>query len=202
MNPIPVNLAVEDPLSEAVLRRLLAGVAGKYAIGTVYGHTGFGYLRKTVRGWNHAARGVPFVLLTDLDKYSCPPELLQDWLNQPQHPSLLFRVAVREVEAWLLADRNNIAAFLGVPVDPESVADPKAALVNLARRSRRAEVRERVVPRRGSTARVGPDYNGCLGDFVRRTWNVEAAANMSHSLRRAVDRLRHFQPTWAGGPKV
>jgi len=30
------------------------------------------------------------------------------------HPNFLFRVAVREVEAWLLAHREGIARFLGI----------------------------------------------------------------------------------------
>ena len=65
MSPIPINLAVEDDLSEWVLRVLIDYVNREYSIGTTYGRNGFGYLRKTVRGWNTAARGIPFVLLTD-----------------------------------------------------------------------------------------------------------------------------------------
>ena len=45
MSAIPVNLAVEDDLSEAVLKRLLMHTARGFAIGTVYGHSGYGYLR-------------------------------------------------------------------------------------------------------------------------------------------------------------
>jgi hypothetical protein len=58
MTPIPLNLAVEDRLSESVLRPLLAEVNRRYVVGTVYGRDGFGYLRKTIAGWNHAPGGV------------------------------------------------------------------------------------------------------------------------------------------------
>ena len=99
MNPIPVNLAVEDDLSEAVLRRLLAHTGRGFAIGTVYGHSGYGYLRSTIHGWNRAARGIPILVLTDLDRYHCPPALIRDWIPLHQDPNLLLRIAVREIES-------------------------------------------------------------------------------------------------------
>src|SRR5580658_879547 len=100
MSVIPINLATEDELSEAVLRRLLGFAERGYEIGIVYRRGGFGYLRRTVRGWNRAAPGIPFMVLTDLDHHPCPRALIDDWLTEPQHPNFLFRVAVREVEAW------------------------------------------------------------------------------------------------------
>src|SRR5271163_4824291 len=111
MSPIPINLAVEDELSETVLRAILAFVDREYWIGTTYGRNGYGYLRRTITGWNRAAHGTPFVLLTDLDSSPCPSALIQEWLRVPLHPNLIFRVAVREVEAWLLADARNLARF-------------------------------------------------------------------------------------------
>lgn len=203
MSTIPVNLAIEDYLSEAVLRRLLAHANRAYSIGTVYGRSGFGYLRRTVHGWNRAARGIPFVLLTDLDRYQCPQALLNDWLQEPRHPNLVLRIAVREVESWLLADRANLAEFLAVPKRllprrVEALSDPKAVLIGLARRSRRRDVRERIVPRRGSTAQIGPDYNGCLMSFVMTNWDIGAAADESRSLSHTLARLRSFAPVWPG----
>ncbi len=201
MSIIPVNLAVEDQLSEAVLRRILSHVGRGYAVGTAYNRGGYGYLKKTVHGWNRAAASTPFVLLTDLDtRYACPLELIQDWLPVPRHENLLFRVAVREVEAWLLGDRVNFAKFLGVPEKdlPREVEtiDPKEALIRLARRSRRRDVRERIVPKPGSTARQGPDYNGCLIEFVYSGWDIEASGRECSSLRHALVRLRTFTPVW------
>ena len=114
MNPIPANLAIEDELSEAVLRRIIEHTGRGYAIGTAYGRSGFGYLKSTIGGWNRAAAGVPFVLLTDLDDFECPMALIEDWLAVPRSANLIFRVAVREVEAWLLADHTNFSRFLGV----------------------------------------------------------------------------------------
>jgi hypothetical protein len=198
---IPVNLAVEDELSETVLRRLLDHADRGYAVGAAYGRRGFGYLRGTIASWNRAARYRPIVLLTDLDSRPCPGELIESWLREPQHPNLIFRVAVREVEAWLLADRSNFARYLRVsekwlPENPDTLPDPKAALVDSARRSRSKELRERVVPKPGSTAKQGRDYNSCLSDFVRGDWKIREAATTSASLRRTVEKLNSFNPVW------
>jgi len=45
---IPINLAVEDPLSEAVLRAILRQSNRPYELGTCYCQGGYGYLKKTM----------------------------------------------------------------------------------------------------------------------------------------------------------
>ena len=186
MSPIPINLAIEDELSESVLRTVLEFVDRGYFVGTAYGRQGFGYLRKTALGWNAGAKGIPFVLLADLDNHACAPALIRDWLDVPVHPNLIFRVAIREVEAWLLADRINFAKFLVVsqakiPLTCDDLADPKREVVQLARVSRSRDIRERIAPRAGSTAQQGPDYNGCLVTFVKTVWDVQAACAVSQA---------------------
>jgi hypothetical protein len=200
MRLIPVNLAIEDELSEIVLRKVLKCL-NRYAVGNAHRRGGYGYLKKTIPAWNRAARGVPLIVLTDLDDCECPARLMANWLTVPRHPNLLFRVAVREVESWLLADRANFSRFLAVretliPTDSDSLADPKAALVKVAGRSRSKVTRDRIVPRRGSTAKQGPDYNACLGSFVRNDWDIQAAKAASPSLARTIDRLTAFNPVW------
>jgi hypothetical protein len=200
MNIVPVNLAVEDELSEAVLRAILSQLRG-YAVGVAYRRGGSGYLRRTIRGFNNAARGTPYVVLADLDRYQCPPALIRDWLSVPQHPNLVFRVAVREVEAWLLAHRSALASFLGIPEksiprDVDGLEDPKQTLIDLARRSRFRELRDAIAPRRESTARIGPDYNGRLSAFARKHWDARLAARSSASLQRTLRKLAAFRPTW------
>lgn len=202
MSPIPVHLAIEDDLSESVIRKLLRDTGRDYFIGTVFGRGGFGYLRSRADNWNAAAAaGTPILLLTDLDQHPCPPGLIQSWFHAELHQNLICRVAVREVESWLLADQLGFANFLGIspaqmPLRPDQIPHPKQFLVNLARRARIRALRESIVPRNGSTAVQGPDYNGCLGDFVRNHWNCNAAAELSPSLRRARERLMAFEPTW------
>ena len=180
--------------------RILDGIK-RYALGNRYRRGGNGYLRRTIAGWNRAATRTPFIVLTDLDSGECAPQLLSGWLPFPKHPNLLFRVAVREVESWLLADPVNLARFLGVPKSlmpamPDMIDNPKGALVNIARKSRSRDIRERIAPRVGSTAQQGPDYNGCLGYFVRSRWDFGAAQANSPSLARTVRRLSSFVPRW------
>ncbi len=198
---IPINLAVEDDLSDAVLRRLLSESARPYAAGPTYGRSGFGYLRSTIRGWNRAARGVPFIVLTDLDNDHCAPELIRNWLPEPKSPNLLLRVAVREVESWLLADKTNLAQYLGatssrLPSSPDTLPDPKGFLISLAKRSRSREVRARIAPKLGSTAKQGPEYNAALAVFVRDHWDIAASRLNSPSLARTIATLATFVPVW------
>jgi len=111
---------------------------------------------------------------------------------------MYFRVAVRAVESWLLADAERLATFLGVPAtsippDPDAESDPKRTLIGLAQRSRRSAIREDIVPRRGSGSRVGPGYAGRLIEFVLTAedrWRPSAAVQRSDSLRRCVEALR------------
>ena len=108
---------------------------------------------------------------------------------------MCFRIAVREIEAWLLADRRALAEFLEVPLArvpaaPERVADPKRAMVGLAARSRSMDVRRDMVPRPGSGREVGEAYDARLIEFVQRRWRPEEAAKRSESLRRALACLR------------
>ena len=131
----------------------------------------------------------------------CPGALIEDWLSVPKHDNLLFRVAVREIGAWLLADSKGLASYLAVkpglvPKSPEALPDPKRKLVELARKSRRKQIREDIVPRIGSTAKQGPGYSACLSEFVQSVWDVESAANSTASLRRTLDRLSVFRPVW------
>ncbi|WP_197673209.1 hypothetical protein [Leptolyngbya sp. O-77] len=125
----------------------------------------------------------------------------RDWLPCPKHPNLIFRVAVVEVEAWLLAHREAFAEFLGIsvnliPHNIDSEPDPKRLLIELTKRSRRRSLRDAIVPPQGSTAKIGRDYNGQLIQFVNQNWQANTARACSRSLDRAMNAIAHFEPTW------
>jgi hypothetical protein len=165
--------------------------------GLVYGKQGKPHLRERVSGYNNAARHVPWLILVDLDRDAdCAPPFAAQWLPRPA-PLLCFRVVVRAVEAWLLADVETLSGFLGVarsriPTHPEALDDPKAALVNLARASRRTAVRKDMVPREGSGRPVGPAYSSRLIEYVVNHWRPDVAAARAESLDRAIRCLRRL----------
>lgn len=201
MSDIPISLAVEDILSEAVLKEMLKQSHRSFAIGACLNRGGNGYIKKIVPGLNQAAKGMPYLVLTDLDNAECPLAIISNWLTAPKHPNLLFRVAVREVEAWLLAHREAFADFLDIsvnliPVNIDAIADPKQTLINLARKSPQKNLREGIVPDPNTTAKIGKDYNAQLIKFVHQSWKVESAIANSSSLQRTMNCLINFEPTW------
>jgi len=184
---IVISCAVEGPIDEAVLRRLTAEVG--VILGLVHSKNGKGRLLQRINGFNQAARHSHWVVLVDLDADAdCAPPFRSAWLPKPA-PNMCFRVAVHEVEAWLLADRERIADFLGVaiarvPADVETLPDPKRALVALASRSRRRDLREDLVPRPRSGRAVGPGYTTRMIEFIETHWRPDVAASSADSLRR------------------
>lgn len=82
---IPIHIAVEDFLSEMVLRVMLEQSGRQFAVGACLGRTGFGYLKKKIASFNKAARGIPFIILADLDQTECPPILINKWLPVPKN---------------------------------------------------------------------------------------------------------------------
>lgn len=193
---VTVAGAVEGPVDEAVLRKVLE-LAGAilYPLHIANGKQG---LLRRLAGFNHAAQHTPWVVLADLDHDAeCAPPARANWLPSPA-PFMQFRIVVRAVEAWLLADREAAASYLGVPpvripVDPESLDDPKETLVAIARRSRRREIREGLVPRPGSGRRVGPTYTSHMIAYAQSAWRPEVAEQSADSLRRFRLRLTALQ---------
>jgi hypothetical protein len=193
--PFHISAVVEGLVDETVLRRLVEQSGG--TLGPVYGKGGKQHIRQRLAGFNCAAQFSPWVVLVDLDDDGdCAPPFCTAWLPDPA-PRMCFRVAVREVEAWLFGDAEHLARFLGVsasriPMAPEAVPDPKGTMVTLARHSRRREIREDMVPRPGSGRPVGPAYASRLIEYVDAHWRPEVAAQRVDSLRRCRERLLHL----------
>lgn len=198
---ISLRLLVESALDETVLRRLLTET-GRYDIDACSTMGGKAKLKKAAPKYNAAALLYPYFLLVDLDNDECPPGLIEEWLPHGRSPNLVFRVAVHEVEAWLLADKTGLSEFLQVSAAvfprtlPDQISDPKRTLIEIARRSRSRQIREAIVPGPESTSRVGKDYNGILSQFVFRYWSIDAAIKNSPSLYRAYQSFVQFDPVY------
>lgn len=188
-----VYLAAEDAPGLAVGRKLVS----EQPILSVYNNggenaRGFSNLRKKTPNFDQmGAKGFPVLMLTDLDGDPCPSGKIADWLGRVPSRGFLFRLCVREVEAWLLADRAAMAAFLRIkedklPTAPESLADPKAVLIKLAQAAPR-KIRVGLTPI--GQAAIGPDYNELLSGFIADSWSIDRAAARAPSLKRARKRV-------------
>jgi hypothetical protein len=190
--PVVLTAAVEGLTDEVLLRRVCASVGA--IVGQVYGRYGKSYILTKLSGYNHSARFRHWIVLLDLNSDgNCAPEMIPHWLPAPSR-LMRLRVAVRELESWLLADPERIARFLGValagiPANPDSVTDPKRLMVELARGSRRRAIREDMVPNPGSGQPVGPAYASRMIEFILNSdygWRPDVAAGNSDSLRRCI----------------
>ncbi len=104
------------------------------------------YLLQRLPNYNKAAHFTPWFVVVDLDMDAqCPAQATGKWLANPAK-GMRLRVAVRAIEAWLMADRESMARFLAVApsriqhnidLDP----NPKETLINIARTSRNRSIR-------------------------------------------------------------
>lgn len=186
-----IYLVGEDEPTLAIGRKLV-GETPRLSIYREENGGGYGALKKKTPNYQQmGSRGLPVLMITDLDRSPCPPKLISDWLGQKPSPGFLFRICVREVEAWLLADRESIAAFLKISPQaittlPEQLSDPKAELIRLAQKAPRV-LRVGLTP--VGSATIGPDYNSILTAFIRDSWSPKCAALNSPSLVRTRRRL-------------
>jgi hypothetical protein len=185
---------VEGSVDEVAIRRVIEhfGICAEM----VHVKNGRSKIAAKVRGYYAASRVSPWLVLADLDS-DCASDLLNQWAVPASDALFLCRFATREIESWLLADREGIAANLAVsgvlvPADPDALIDAKEAVLNLARRSRSREVKSDMLPAPNSLIGVGPGYNLRLSEFVRSRWDVIEAAQRSRSLARCLCALESF----------
>ena len=192
----PVSCLVEGLLDEVVVRRLLAASSVVPAVFYRLSVPGFA---QALRRYNQAARYSPWFSVCDLDRDECAPTRFQTYLPHPA-PGMCFRIAVRAIESWLMADRQAIADFLGVSMDqiparPEDDLRPKHRVISIARRSRKRAIRDGMVPAHGDSSRIGPEYTSMMAEYAHERWNPRRAAERTPSLRRALERCDSFART-------
>lgn len=203
----PVRIACEGLLDRMVLEQLM--MAHRLPVGPTYDRGGKVRLDERLRGYVNAARFLPWIVQRDLDNdANCAPELVRRLVPDPP-AGLCLIVAVRQVEAWLLADRPAMATFLRVgksiiPDRPEDLPNAKAALVDIARRSRSRELREEMVPALASGRAVGIGYTARMQAFVQTHWDFRRACPVAPSLATLVARLQRFRQSgrWHREPKL
>ena len=196
---------VEDAPGAAVARKLVATRNAQLEHRLVFRSGfpaitgGYGAIKSKCEAFLNMARaGIHTLILTDLDTAECACALIRDWFAIPQNDALdlpspcIFRVAIREVEAWIIADHAAWAEYIGIPAanflrEPDQLDDPKGHLLNIIRRKGTKKFHREMLPQRA--AHIGPRYNEVLCDFVESLWEPERAAIRSPSLDRALKAL-------------
>ena len=186
MDDVYLMSFVEDAPTCHVVRRLLGYLAGKVnrriilpdGFPSVMG--GYGKLKARAKNWKRAAEnGTWLLVVTDMDRAKTPNEIGKEWLGVEclgQLPGkMIFRVAVREIESWIMADREMFAKFLRIPesnvtLDPDVLMDPKAEVFRLVREKCTVTRFKKMLPVKNQA--VGVDYNRLICEFVDGHWRV------------------------------
>ena len=144
---------------------------------------------------NKDARRKRWVAVTDLDnKFPCAGLARAQWLPSPA-PYMCFRIAVQEIEAWLLADREQAAKFFKVPLtsipsNPDMLTSPlpKEVVLQLAQQGGLAGMTRGA----GDTLDEGNLYTNRMSEFARLWWRPAIAAQNSPSLKKCIERLQQL----------
>ncbi len=196
----PINIAGEGPTDVAVMRRLLSETG--LLCGTVYHgegrRTGKQSLDGKMRGYLAGAVHVPWFVLRDLDNDGCVVEVRHRLVGETVPPLLIFRIAIRTVDAWLMADRDALADHLKVrladiPINMANHPEPKKALFASAARSKSNFIKKSVSPASLKGRKISSDFFETMIEFVDYVWRPDVAAQNSESLGRALKALKQFQ---------
>ena len=191
---------VEDAPSAAVAHKIVAARNVQMKNSLIF-HNGFpaivngnGAIKNKCESFLKMAKSdIHSFILTDLDTTECACSLIRSWFSIPSNVDVvlprqcIFRVAVREVESWIIADLEAWATFIGIPAtnfsaQPDQLDDPKRHLLNVIRKKGRKKMHREMLPQ--GTAQIGPRYNEILCDFVNSSWEPKRAAKSSPSLNR------------------
>jgi len=194
-----IAVVAEDQLTQAVLHKCISEALPAYRVARTEVKGGRGNVQRELGAYAALAQVMPVLIGVDLDGDDCAPTLLRGWGRLPPQAGLLLRVAVGEIESWVLADQRRVATFIGaapneVPRRPDELPDPKRSLLELVRAHAGAELKADLVPRNydASYPRIGPAYNLRLSAFVAKKWRPHVARRKSESLERAMAALEEL----------
>jgi hypothetical protein len=193
----------EDQLSDVVLRKIVCRYAPLNEFEIIsFGKRGRGYIQNKINDFNNQ-QNIHFLILADLDSDKCAPELLNKWLKRPLRHNIVFRIAVREVESWLLADTKGISQYLNLdPLfikkevnNPDCLSNPKLKLLSFVKRCKNRNLREDLLREDNAVYRQGPGYNSRMSLYVKKYWKLERAVLVSDSFQRALNSIEQLNET-------
>ncbi len=191
------KIAFEDALQKSVILKIFNSMPIKINISGQFSKGGNGYLRSNLKTFVNISNRVPFFLLTDLDNKNCPIALMESWGYNSPSKNFIFRIAVKEVESWLLADHQGVKSLFGDRISNklhsncDSIDNPKEYFLDLAKKAPK-EVRNSLIKKEGAVCSQALGYNAMLERFVRDTWCPNRASENSKSLGRTINRLKSF----------
>jgi len=194
-SPVYINIAFEDILSEAVINRLLSQLWPEAVVYKKFHGRGSGYLKARLQAFMKSSKFIPFFVLIDSDNEGCAKRLLDNLVKRTPPSNFIFRIAVHEIESWVLADFENLKKALNVksgrcPSNTDSIMQPKEYILDLARKSGSNSIRKSLLPIRVGGATQGPGYNSVMVQFVSERWDIGKASFLSESLNRAIGCLK------------
>ncbi|MBN2093090.1 hypothetical protein JW964_25935 [candidate division KSB1 bacterium] len=198
-----IFLFCEDDLSELVMQKMVKEILGEEAIYTkTLAKRGKGYIKNKINNINSHSI-LTFFVLIDLDRTECAPTLINEWFIRPIRKNLIFRVAIREIEAWLLADISGISAYLKLSEaflkneigNPDGITDPKLKLISLVDKSNIKDYKIDIVKKEKTSYKQGAGYNTRLNEFVENYWNLPRARTQSRSFEKACKALEILKQT-------
>lgn len=190
-----VFLMGEDALCCALASALIAQSGLPACIEQCRPAGGAAPFREKIKQMNDVAANVmPVLMLADADQAPCAVTQRKAWLPKYPSPRLALRLAVREAEAWALADHEGFAAFAQIainklPAEPEAIFDPKRKMLELIKSCKRRDLKEEMLPAKGDRSPMGLGYNVHLSDYVKNYWRADRAAPRAPSLARAIPRI-------------
>lgn len=188
----PIDYIGEGETDAAIARRLIDHVGALPGRNWLdrRGPRGKAALDQRLGGFAETSRhGARILILRDLDDDApCAGDLVMRLL--PDRPrGLLLRIAVRSIESWLMADREGLAQAMHIrpaliTAKPERLPNPKASLIELAKKSRDRHTRN-------VFSGTWQQRAGWLMEFAEEHWNVARATDSgaAPSLQRAIARI-------------
>jgi hypothetical protein len=193
---IYMTCVYEDEPTYQIMLKMFSLFSGCFVVEAQIPCYGYGKIKTKISAYNNSARRRYWFVITDLDQTECAPSLIREWLPEGCNQKMLFRVAVREIESWLLADKKNFSTFFAVnpasvPAAPDSLNDPKQTIFTLVKQSGERHIREAVLPV-DAKAHIGPGYNEYFTEFILNYWDIDTARQHSASLDKALQSLERI----------
>lgn len=107
-----LHLVSEDHLSESIAEKIIRQFTD-YEVYCIQSRGGRSYIEKRLLAYNRSAKKLSFFVIVDLDQNPCAGDYIKQHFGRTTiSPNMIFRIAVREVESWILADQRVLVTIL------------------------------------------------------------------------------------------